>query len=480
MHAAETPAPTTFETYELQLQHPVRQDAFVVPTTPEGTRSLIVAGVKDDGEAMMSAFPLAKDGSLPAKAATVKKLPAEVVALDTDGSSLYLLTPEAVWRWDPATDEFRTVAKGGSMFQVRPPNELIPIRFLRDADGDGDADLVLPDFPGYRVLLQDQDGSFTETARLRVQPIAHHQEYNRRITYRAVPLYLADADGDGIVDAMAVQGDNLVLFHGEGKGAFAEAEKIPLGLGLTERFLGDDVGDVDIDHTNQTWKRALRVRDFDGDGVVDVLAHRVKSTGLFDKQHSLELHRGSRKGSQLEFGKHPPVRVESTVVVDDPVVEDMDDDGGVDFSTWSVEFGVGAILGWLVTGTIDLDVSLYRLNAEGGYPERPSRHEEVEVAFDLQSGKPTLPPAFLADVNGDHRKDLILGGENEIRVFPGNGSADLFTVDAEVTKVRIPGNGRELVSAADVNGDGKDDLLVRYGHVDGEDLAKTMKVLIAE
>jgi len=31
----------------------------------------------------------------------------------------------------------------------------------------------------------------------------------------------------------------------------------------------------------------------------------------------------------------------------------------------------------------------------------------------------------------------------------------------------------------DVNGDGKDDVLIRYGRVDGE-LAKTMKVLIAQ
>jgi hypothetical protein len=305
-----------------------------------------VAGVREDGSAAMSAFTVAADGTLPTEPTRTRPLPVEVVALDTDGEALYLLTPDAVWRWEPATDAFLTVATAPSMFQVRPLNELIPFRFVRDVDGDGDADLVVPDFTGYRVFLRAADGTFTEGSRLHLRPIAHHQEYNKRITYRATPIHFHDVDGDGMRDGVAVQGDTLLVFRGEGAGRFAAPQEVALGLGLTEGFLGDDVGDVDIDHTDRTWKRAVLVRDFDADGVVDLFAHRVHSSGLFDKAHSLELHRGARgTGSKaVEFSSRPPSRVETDVVIDDPTFQDIDGDGRLDFSTWSVGFGIGTVL----------------------------------------------------------------------------------------------------------------------------------------
>jgi FG-GAP-like repeat len=479
-HGDADPSAGGFRSHELRLPHPVRQAAFVVPTAGGAERSLVVAGVMGDGTAMLSTFAPARDGSLPAEPTRSRRLADEVLALDADREALYLLTPGAVLRWDPDTDSFRTVAAVQSIFQVRPPNELIPVRFVRDVDGDGDSDLVVPDFLGYQIFLQAADGTFTEASHLALRPIAHHQEYNKRITYRAIPLYFHDVDGDGKLDALAVRGESLLVFAANGEGHYAAPRELALGLGITESFLGDDVGDIDIDHTDRTWKRVVQVRDFDGDGVIDLFAHRVRSTGLFDKAHSLELHRGALRDGSLEFSSQPPSRVESAVIVDDPSFHDIDGDGRLDFGTWSVDFGLTTILGWLVTGTIDLEVSFYRLGADGKYPPTPTRREEVEVAFDLKSGKPSVPPAFLADVNGDGRADLILGsGSGELKVFLGTGDERLFAKTPIVTPVELPGNGRDLVSAADVNGDGKDDLLIRYGAVDGAEKAKTMKVLIA-
>src|SRR5262249_11997013 len=157
-----------------------------------------------------------------------------------------------------------------------------------------------------------------------------------------------------------------------GDGRFAAPRPVALGLGLTEGFLGDDVGDVDIDHTDRTWKRVVQVRDFDGDGVVDLFAHRVHSSGLFEKPHSPALHRGERRAGPVAFGRHAPSRIETAVIIDDPVFADIDGDGRVDFSTWSVEFGLGTILGWLVTGKVNLAISAYRLGADGKYPTSPS------------------------------------------------------------------------------------------------------------
>lgn len=469
--------PGGFESYELEVSHPVRQSVFALNTS-DGRR-LVAGGVDDAGDAFLSVYPLDEGGRPGSKPARVVKLPAGILALDADADGLYGLTPDGVTRWDPKTDRFEPVAGAKSIFQLRA-RQLIPISFLQDIDRDGDADIVLPDFEGYRLFLRRDDGSFSPAGLLEVPAVAHHQEYNHRITYRPVRLFVVDADDDGTLDAVAVRGGSMLFFPGTGPGAFGPGKSIPLGLGITERFLGDDVGGVDVDHTDQTWKRVVHIADFDGKGGADLFTHTVESEGLFDKTHLLQLH-PKKAGAGFSFESSPDDRVDTNVVIDTPVFADVNDDGRLDFGTWSVDFGVGTIFGWLVSGTVELEVSYYALREDGTYGDEPDRREEVEVAFDLSSGKPTVPPWLLADVDGDGRLDLVLGeGDDRVRVFRGDGSKELFASDPVVTKVRLPGNGRDLVSATDVNGDGKTDLVLRYGRVDGDGLDRTMRVLLAE
>ncbi len=471
--------PGGFESYELSVPHPVRQAVFALEPPGGGGRSLVVAGVDERGDAHLSVFSLNADGRLPAKPTRTVVLPPEILALDADDEALYALTPDGVRRWNPSDDSFVSVAQAKSIFQLRP-RQLVPLSFLEDVDVDGDSDIVLPDFTGYRLFLQGDDDTFRAGPVLKVPAIAHHQEYNHRITYRPVRLYFLDADGNGSRDAVAVRGGSMLFFSGTAPGAFAAGRTIPLGLGITERFLGDDVGGVDVDHTNQTWKRVVRVADFDGKGGADLFTHTVESEGLFDKTHILQLH-SRRDQAEFAFDASPEGRIDTNVVIDTPVFSDVNGDGRLDFGMWSVDFGIGTIFGWLVSGTVDLEVSYYALGEDGTYPDEPNRREEVEVAFDLSSGKPTVPPWFLADTNGDGRPDLILGeGGDRLRVFLGDASEELFAEDPVVTRVRLPGNGRDLVSSADVNGDGKADMVLRYGRVDGDGLDRTLRVLIAQ
>lgn len=467
--------PGAFDVHEVSVSHPVRQTVFAVSTN--GGRSLIAAGVSEDGSARMSIYPVGADGSVPAKPARVVTLPPEIVALDADDDALYALSGSGVSRWNPADDSFTPVATGNSIFQLRA-RQLIPTSFLEDVDGDGRSDLVIPDFRGYRLFLQNDDGSFRTGQVLSIPVVSHHQEYNHRITYRPVRVYFLDADGDRERDAMAVRGGSMLFFPGTGPGTFGAGKEVPLGLGLTERFLGDDVGGVDVDHTDQTWKRVVQIADFDGKGAAEIFTHTVESEGLFDKTHLLQLHQ-RKKG--LSFDASTKGQIPTHVVIDTPIFSDVNGDGRLDFGSWVSDFGIGTIFGWLVSGTVDLEVSYYALGEDGTYPVEPNRREEVEVAFDLSSGKPTVPPWFLADVDGDGRLDLVLGeGEDKLRVFRGNGSDELFEEEPVVTKVRLPGNGRDLVSPADVNGDGKADIILRYGRVDGDGLDETMQVLIAK
>ena len=467
----------TFEVEELDLSHPVRHAIFSLEDPDTSRPVLAVAGVDEEGVARLSLFPIDQKGGLSAKAGRILRLPRQVIALDAAGGTLYALMPDGVYRWNLDTARFSRVLESASIFQSRPSLKLVETSFLQDVDGDGDADVVLPGFAEVALALQDERGRFRRGTSLDVPAISYHQEYNRRITYRPISIYFLDGDGDGTRDAIAIQGGSMLFFAGLGPGRFAPARVVPLKLGITDRFLGDQVGDVG--HEDQVWKRVVRVDDFDGNGAMDLFTHTIESKGLFDKKHRFDFHPGVSEAPFVQQSGDGQ-GIDTDVVIDEPLFADVNGDGRLDFGAWSVDLGVGTIFGWLVTGTVDLEVSYYALRPDGTYSDEPDRREVVEAGFDLSSGKPAVPPWFVADVNGDRRQDLVLGeGEDRLRVFLGDGSVQLFQREPVLTRVKLPGNGRDLVSPVDVNRDGKEDLVIRYGKIDGEGLDRKLRVLLA-
>jgi len=61
--------------------------------------------------------------------------------------------------------------------------------------------------------------------------------------------------------------------------------------------------------------------------------------------------------------------------------------------------------------------------------------------------------------------------------FAGRPTTDLFAVDATDLEVELPRNG-DLVDIADINGDDRSDLVIRYNAADGVGAAHTVLLLI--
>jgi hypothetical protein len=103
----------------------------------------------------------------------------------------------------------------------------------------------------------------------------------------------------------------------------------------------------------------------------------------------------------------------------------------------------------------------------------------VAIDVDLTSGRTTIPVAEVADVDGDGRKDLLIGdGTKAIRVHRGTEGERSFAADPVRYETTLPANGG-LAKIADLDGDGRDDVILRYGKLDEEGLDRTLRILVA-
>src|SRR5690606_31842078 len=90
-------------------------------------------------------------------------LPETVVGYDVAGDraereravtpphGILFLTGSGVLRWDPDAGPVPAL-EAPTIYRRRPAEGLVPVDFLRDVDGDGDLDAVLPDFESVRVV----------------------------------------------------------------------------------------------------------------------------------------------------------------------------------------------------------------------------------------------------------------------------------------------------------------------------------------
>lgn len=221
-----------------------------------------------------------------------------------------------------------------------------------------------------------------------------------------VDLAAADFDEDGHLDLAVANHETryLTLLLGDGTGRFAAAPGSPLTIDVSPH------------------PHAVAATDVDGDGHVDLLVDHRAGEGFL-------LLRGRGDG-----------RFEASGVIDiggDPyrglALADLDRDGQVDLVA-PIERGVGIALG----------------EGEGAFRRLPELRSGVRRPFAVTT----------ADLNGDGIPDLGIGsGEDsdEVALLLGDGTG-AFRPVAGSPFTAAPGATK--MSAADLDGDGYEDVLV--------------------
>ena len=335
-----------------------------------------------------------------------------------------------------------------------------------DVNDDGYPDLI-GDYTGTAVYPGNGDGTFGN-------PVA---TYNGPVG-ASEGVVLADFNGDGIPDIAEVTNDPRVVmvFAGQGAGKYSAA---PL--------LSSNANPV-INFNNL---RLQTTGDFNGDGYTDILAVNLNSPP------SLETALSDGKGgfsfkTALTFSEFP------NLVYVQPITADFNGDGLQDiiltgsegtlavalsngdgtFGT-PIEFNLGALgceLGYAATADLtgsghqDLVIPYGGDAGCGLNGPNPSGYYVIRNNGNGTFGQPQFYPfgielysVTLADLNGDGIPDVVLNDEPfvstenlcEVSYLPGNGDGTFGE-----PQVISFGNVVSQIIAADVNGDGKTDLVM--------------------
>jgi hypothetical protein len=356
---------------------------------------------------------------------------------------------------------------------------------VADVNGDGKPDLIVASIESVAVLLGNGDGTFQPAVSYSYSPPG----------YGGYSVAVADVNGDGKLDLIvAIEGAVAVLL-GNGDGTFQP--------------------DVSYNSGGWGYSFSVAVADLNGDGKPDIVVtnqFECDPTGSPDCSHGtvgVLLGNGDGTFQTAQTYSSEGYEADSVVVVDangdgkkDLAIASVSTAGGAGdtcgtvgvllgngdgtfrpFQTYAIDGAAAAIAVGDVSGDgkPDLLVAGYDvLSGNGGnvavllgrgngtFQAAPN----YAWALSPNGGLSGIGPFAVADVNGDGNPDVvgIIDGDNtcanaQVGVLLGNGHGAFRQGPTSCLGSSNP--GPVSIAVADVNGDGKPDLLVVNGCASG-------------
>ncbi len=396
-------------------------------------------------------------------------------------------------RWfDPESATERELVAVTCPFDPPRRGELPHVDITRDLNGDDRDDLVVPGADGFQVFVQRSDGAFADPVRVGGPPelagISGADGY-RYDAWGQSRVHVVDYDGDGRNDLVSWNDDHFEAHLQDGRGLFAPE---PVRFTTEVDFDSDDL--FSLATGDMTGRVLHSLADLNADGVADLVLCSLQGKRISSKQSAYELHfgaltpdRGTLFAPDVDIAFRSEDRIQ--LALDR---RDFDGDGLVDlmFTTIardSVQGSLWKSLKGLMGDDIGLQLEFYR-NADGSYADAPDAirsigldgtpsHREpgsVPLALVLrgathesrrtETGWPRAfnPTLLIGDVTGDGRTDLVM--EDTFRglaLWPGVPGPSLFAPTARPIEVIVPSDN-EFTWLTDMNRDGKQDILLHH------------------
>jgi hypothetical protein len=412
------------------------------------------------------------------------------------GSEIVLFTASGAFAWRPKGPEdakFVKLVSGSFLWQLPDPKELIVWDAgVRDVDGDGLADIVLPEPDGWRIAVQrrSKDGvaSFPLVSAPRVpddtladatKPMGARKldakakrksvkvaitfgEDEAEATHDLVDVtescpapQFVDWNADGRLDLVAQTTHELEVWLQRPDGTFPEAPDGRYALPVP----ADRERRLDVSYSAQ-------IADLDGDRRADcVLIAGDKRSDDVRTQVLVYLQgkSGAPDPSSPLFGARglPTQLLRIGGFAGSPQLVDVDGDGRRDLVVGSVRLdGALDVAKAAGNGTIEAEIYVY-LNRGKGFSEKPDLTYELAIKADgLRKSRDELTAQFIADVTGDGVRDFLLRDDAEhVRLLMTRKTGDgLAIVEKPLWEMHVE-SGADLVVRENPRG-GPAELLV--------------------
>lgn len=402
------------------------------------------------------ALPIANNAQFFDKAQLVGFSDPQLVMLTTDG--LYHYPTEAAA--DP-----RLVIPTGSIFRVADTVRLRQ-RNLGVELGSGLTDFLIPDFDVTHLYRQQADGRF-EHYPLAV-PARVQTWNNNRADYTGRRHYVLDVNQDGLPDLLFIQQGRFDVFLQATDGSFSFSPINPdWPIALSTEQEADQRSDAGRSYSGQQVHTLEAINDLDGDGLPDIVIRVEQIADALERSSRFEVHFGQLAEKGLRFSATPDTQIVLDSVPTDVVIADFNGDGRLDFYIPTTKIGVGTIVRVLLRGSANLDVDFYLLSAQRRYGAKADFRQQAKIDVSISNLRFDMPLFELIDLNGDGRKALVLGESGRELRFYGPDNTRLFSRNSERVTLPLPRDASR-VKVLDLNGDGKQDLVLPFDSLDIE------------
>ncbi len=392
-----------------------------------------------------------------------------IVALTDAGLSvLRMRAGGSELAWEPVLAE-RSVLTGTGVF-------LSGLGLVRDLDGDGRADLLLPTPEGASVYLSGPEGLRTSPASRVRFPVDGLQPPGSSPLLRHYPLpEVADLDGNGLPDLLLrpSQGGlpGFRVLRNLGGGRFAEPIA-PLGETVQTRKTGE---------TDSTEPEPVWFGDLDGDGKAEYVTQEDKGPGEnagFRKEmkHAkrpvflYQLHR-ARPDLSMEPRPYQQFEAEGYAMGggnDEGEIrlpggfQDLNGDGRMDLVAMTLDFSVFQVAKIVTVRRLGIDLDFHVLCQTGG-AFRPVRGLDLSGRFNLNLNNLKIGHVsqFAGDFDGDGRPEFVqMGRGKAVTIHRGHPDCSYAAQPDLAVQLEEAPRDLGLVQVRDFDGDRLADLLV--------------------
>ena len=298
--------------------------------------------------------------------------------------------------------------------------------FSGDVNGDDRADVILMrNVGGMRALtvyLGQYNGYFSE-------PITTQSA--RTFNY-SDSAYVGDFDGDGLTDIVVEWNNNgyrqLLVYRSRGDGSFYE------GVNLSSNQL----------YISNTLSYSIHIADVNGDNKDDVIVHYQAAIG----DRSAVVYKGTSVSPYL-LDATIALTSSDTYNSEEPVYTgDFNGDGRADM-----------LVHWVDIATDRRQLRVYLGNSDGTFSS----------GVNLSTTNTYIPSSYptynlVADVDGDGKDDFIVREKNSastsvIHVYKGSSTSP-YLIQHSILSTSVPYNDNDTVLMGDINNDGTSDMVV--------------------